>query len=238
MILGCKKQRELSNRIELVTIPTRDQDCLSPGHALQASSHHDRVCLRALPLPGLAPICPLLSPHSPATEELWHDLHQDHDLPPGSPVVRLLHQLHGHLPPVPDGGGHSPLVIIIVMDSSFLPRVHLLLDPIISTSVIFPANGSNAGDSENTTRGGGGAATSQGKSEAVQCGKNIKGDLVNFYCNLQPIGGRQMRLDEMWGQNNQQNQPRQAVQPSPVMIQVCILIVDKRESFGVKLVWE
>jgi len=34
-----------------------------------------------------------------------------------------------------------------------------------------------------------------------------------------PIGGRQMRLDEMWGQNNQQNQPRQAVQPSPVMIQ-------------------
>ena len=37
-----------------------------------------------------------------------------------------------------------------------------------------------------------------------------------------------MRLDEMWGQNNQQNQPRQAVQPSPVMIQVWILIVDKR----------
>ena len=36
-----------------------------------------------------------------------------------------------------------------------------------------------------------------------------------------------MRLDEMWGQNNQQNQPRQAVQPSPVMIQVWILIVDK-----------
>merc|ERR1719282_1774721 len=34
-----------------------------------------------------------------------------------------------------------------------------------------------------------------------------------------PFGGRQMRLDEMWGQNNQQNQPRQAVQPSPVMIQ-------------------
>ena len=37
-----------------------------------------------------------------------------------------------------------------------------------------------------------------------------------------------MRLDEMWGQNNQQNQPRQAVQPSPVMIQVWRLIVDKR----------
>ena len=50
--------------------------------------------------------------------------------------------------------------------------------------------------------------------------KCLKGVLVNFYCNFQPIGGRQMRLDEMWGQNNQQNQPRQAVQPSPVMIQV------------------
>ena len=58
----------------------------------------------------------------------------------------------------------------------------------------------------------------------------LKGNSVNFYCNLQPIGGRQMRLDEMWGQNNQQNQPRQAVQPSPVMIQVWILIVDKREE--------
>jgi len=34
-----------------------------------------------------------------------------------------------------------------------------------------------------------------------------------------PIGGRQMRLDEMWGQNNPPNQPRQAVEPSPVMIQ-------------------
>ena len=41
-----------------------------------------------------------------------------------------------------------------------------------------------------------------------------------------------MRLDEMWGQNNQQNQPRQAVQPSPVMIQVWILILALESSLS------
>ena len=47
---------------------------------------------------------------------------------------------------------------------------------------------------------------------------------------LQPVGGRQMRLDEMWGQGGQVGQaagrngrpaaPAPA-QPSPAMIQVC-----------------
>ena len=52
---------------------------------------------------------------------------------------------------------------------------------------------------------------------------------------FQPIGGRQMRLDEMWrgGQQNvggqAQARPAQqhaAVNPSPVMVQVCIILFD------------